>query len=194
MDDRGGDPVMREASELELSDLLPSAVLRNPSYQAVNRAASATSLALAVVALVFGNGAFSAAIAGMSVAAKNSATVSSYLSFADAFLLTLPLSMLVTGLVWLGSAERLNSVELAAFGVLGAIGITYVAGELGIDGPAMSDMLASVGSLGGNWFVQAFGIVGEYLMYYTWVPFLGGIITGFAMGWICAHLSHPDRL
>lgn len=193
MDDRGGEPMMRDASELELSDLLPSAVLRRPSYQAVNRAASVTSLALAVVTLVFGNGAFSAAIAGMSVAAKNSATVSSYLSFADAFILTLPLSVLVTGLVWLGSVERLNSVELAAFGVLGAIGITYVAGVLGIDGPAMSEMLASVSSLGGNWFVQAFGIVGEYLMYYTWVPFLGGIITGFAMGWICAYLSHPDR-
>ncbi|MGH3434765.1 MAG: hypothetical protein ACRDQB_18225 [Thermocrispum sp.] len=189
MDDSTADA----ANELELSELLPRAVRRNPAFQASESSVSVASMALAVVTLIFGNGTLSAAIAGMSVAAKNSATVGSYLTFADAFILTLPLSVLVTGLVWLGSAERLNAVELAAFGVFGAIGITYLAGKLGIDGPTMSDMIASAGSLGGNWFMQAFGIIGEYLAYYTWVPFLGGIITGFAMGGICAHLSHPDR-
>lgn len=189
MEDRAADP----GSELEFADLLPSAVRRHRGYQAASRSVSVASLALALVTLVFGNGTLSAAIAGMSVAAKNSVTVGSALSFADAFVLTLPLSLLVTGLVWLGSAERLNAVELAAFGVVGAIGITYLAGKLGIDGPAMAEMLASAGSLGGGWFTQVFGIIGEYLTYYTWVPFLGGIITGFAMGWICAHLSNPDR-
>lgn len=190
MEDRLADP----AGELEFADLLPSAVRRHRGYAAANRTLTLTSLALAIVTLVFGNGTLSAAISGMSVAAKNSATIGSALTFADAFVLTLPLSLLVTGLVWLGSTERLNAVELAAFGVVGAIGITYLAGNLGIDGPAMAEMLASASSLGGNWFTQAFGIIGEYLTYYTWVPFLGGIITGFAMGWICAHLSNPDRL
>jgi hypothetical protein len=192
MDDRTGDPLMREVSDLELSELLPTSVRSGRPHQAVRRAVSTASFGLAVVALIFGNGAISAAVAGMSVAAKNSATVGSYLSFADAFLLTLPLSILVTGLVWLGS-ERLHPVGLASAGVLGAIGITYLAGELGIDGPAMSEMLAAASSLGSNPVLQAVGVVGEYLTYYTWVPFLGGVITGFAMGWVCAHLSHPDR-
>lgn len=194
MDDRSGDPLMREVSDLELSALLPESVRSGRPHQAVRRAVSTASFGLAVVALIFGNGTISAAVAGMSVAAKNSATVGSYLSFADAFILTLPLSILVTGLVWLGSTERLHPVGLATAGVLGAIGITYLAGELGIDGPAMSEMLAAASSLGSNPVLQAVGVVGEYLMYYTWVPFLGGIITGFAMGWVCAYLSHPDRV
>lgn len=161
-------------------------------YGVANRAVNTASFGLAVLALFAGTGTLSAAVAGMSVAAKSSASVGSYLSFADAFILTLPLSVLVTGLVWIASAEQLHPFALASAGVLGAIGITYLAGELGIDGPTMSDMLASANSLGSNPLVQAVGVVGEYLTYYTWVPFLGGVITGFAMGWICARLANPN--
>ena len=184
------------ANELELGELLPRAMRRDgaagPPTTRPERSAIAGRIMLAVATLILGNALLSAAVAGMAVVAKSSAALGSPLTFPGAFILTFPLSVLVAGLMWLASTERLHAFEIAAFGVLGAVGVTYAAG-LGIDDTTMAEMLASARSLGGSWFVQTFGIIGEYLTYYTWVPFLGGIVTGYAMGAICVRLAHFDR-
>jgi hypothetical protein len=51
----------------------------------------------------------SAVVAGISVAAKNSSPLGSYLDFADAFVLTLPLSIGIAFTVWFALEEHLMS-------------------------------------------------------------------------------------
>jgi predicted MFS family arabinose efflux permease len=52
--------------------------------------------------------AVSAVVAGISVAAKNSSPLGSYLDFADAFVLTLPLSIGIAFTVWFAPGRTLE--------------------------------------------------------------------------------------
>lgn len=188
-----------EANELELGELLPRAMRRDSVLEGTGAAPSARPqhvggrIVLAVTTLIVGNAVLSAAIAAIAVVAKSSVSLASPLDFFAAFALTFPLSALVAGLVWIGSTQRLPAFELATFWVVGVIGVTYLAGLVGIDDAVMAEMVASAQSLGDSWFTQTFGITGEYLSYYTWVPFLGGTVTGYVTGAICVRLARVNR-
>jgi hypothetical protein len=118
--------------------------------------------------------------------------VGSYLNFAQAFMLTLPLSVLVTATVWLTLAGKVKSYGALFVVMLGGLLITYVAGQAGIDGPALDQVLASMNAAGSNPIAKAMGMLGAYASYYTVVPFFGGVITGVATGWIGFRLATPQ--
>jgi hypothetical protein len=148
----------------------------------------ATSIGLALVALAAGTTAFSAIVSAFA------ATEASQLEFVDAYVLVLPLSVLVAGISWAAFREQAHPLALAFAAVVGALGISYLAGRLGIDVATRDAMAAAIESVGSSPWVRPFGVLDAYLTYYTWVPFIGGIVAGLATGWTCFRLtgSRPE--
>lgn len=142
-------------------------------------------MGLAMLALSGGTFGFSTVVASFAI------SEAPHLAFFDAFVLVLPLSMLITGVAWAAFAERMRSLTLWTIGILGAVVITYLAGRLGIDPATRDAMSAAIESVGSSPWVRPFGVLDAYLTYYTWVPFIGGIITGLATGWTCHRLTSP---
>jgi hypothetical protein len=181
------DPV----GEIETSKVLPAAVQNSDTFKKINGPVAAGSAGLAVVAFVFGNGGLSAVVSGLSAAAKGSTTVGDYLAFINAFILTLPLSICATVIVWLVLAGQVKSIGAVAMCVIGVLVVTYIAGNLGVDGPSMTEMTNAVARAGSNPIQKGFALVGEYLDYYTPIPFFGGAITGGLTGLIMFRLNPP---
>ncbi|MEU5259662.1 hypothetical protein [Amycolatopsis sp. NPDC021455] len=178
-------PDSNEIEDTPVRELLPPGVRDSHPVETAGKTVTTGALGLAIVAFVFGNGSLSAVVSAVSTAAKGSATVGSYLTFANAFILTLPLSVSVAAVAWAAFEGKIKSAGAMGACVIGALVVTYVSGHLGIDGPALSQMDTALAAAGSHPLQKAGAIVTVYFEYYTVVPFLGGVITGILTGRAC---------
>ncbi|MEV7099719.1 hypothetical protein AB0M80_43575 [Amycolatopsis sp. NPDC051045] len=186
-------PDSTEIEDMPIRELVPPGARDSHIVKTAGSTVAAGSLGLAMVAFVFGNGSLSAVVSAASAAAKGSGTVGPYLTFANAFVLTLPLSVCVAAMAWAAFEEKIKSVGAVSGCVVGALIVTYVSGNLGIDGPALSQMETALARAGSHPLQMAGAVVKVYFEYYTVVPFLGGVITGILTGRACFKVHKPVK-
>ncbi len=175
--------------EVEVSKIVPRKVRDSREFKEINQSVAAGATALAFVALVLGNGTAAAVTSSVTVALRAETTVGSYLTFGQAFFLTLALSASAAFFTYLTYEGQMKSYGALGLWVLVTLAIAGVSQAMGFAGPSASD-LAEVA--GGSSPVLAFvRVLTAFLEFYTLVPFLGGLITGFLTGRVIARLGRP---
>jgi hypothetical protein len=171
-----------DVKDVEVGDLLPASVRDHPLYDDTARRIVAGSFGLSIIALLFGQGTVSAVVAGGSMVLKNAPTVGAYLSFVQAFFLTLALSVSATIFSYMTCKGLMRSYGAVGLWVIASVFIAGTLNAMGLGGPTLEAINTGLSHAPSNPIAQGLALMGVFLQYYTVGPFLGGLLTGGISG------------
>jgi hypothetical protein len=181
------DDPLDQVKSIEVSKIVPESVRKSTTFKEINQGVATGSAGLAVVGVIFGSGTAAAAVSGVAVAFSTKTTVGSYLTFGQAFLVTLALSASTALLTYFTYKGQMKSYGAVGLWLLATLVITGATQALGFPGPTVAQLESAAG--GHNPILAAVLMLAEFLAFYTLVPFLGGLITGVITGRVIFKLS-----
>lgn len=180
-----------EIGDLTADQIVPSRIGAHPTGRLVAGHLATGSAALALIAVVFAGGTLSGLLAPTLQVLRGTVSISSALTFFDAFFLTLALSLTAAICWFLVRSEVVRGWPAVGVATVGCLLSVALASALGIAGPTMDQVMAQ---MVGNPLAQLAGAFKAFLLFYGPVPFLGGVVTGVAVGNLCYRLAQaPPR-
>jgi hypothetical protein len=168
--------------------ILSARITGSQAYKEGKQGVAWSGFALAAVGL-FGTGTFSSATAAFAKAAQNSPTFDSYLTFGQAFWATFPWSISAAIGIFL-VLTRLAASNPQGFGIAWVAGsslLSVICTSIGISGPTWQEIYYYTTHAGSSPLHKIGGLLQAYFIFFGPIPFLGGLITGTAVGWFLSN-------
>jgi len=164
----------------------------NKTVKLINTHVSVFAAWSALVAFVFAGGTLSGIITPALHATSSKAVVGSYVTFGNAFLATVSLSV-CTALVWFFvRSGKVRSYGAAAALVIGCLVVIFVCYQAGLYGPSPATVAAAVSAAPGAPPSKLGTLFEQFLAFYGLSAFLLGLGAGAVAGNIGYHIDQAE--
>ena len=147
----------------------------------------------ALVALIFGTGTVVGVVKPALAASSGEATVGSYITFGQAFLATLSLSVCAALFVYLARIGKINGHGAVGLLVLACLAIIAVAHAWGFQGPTLEEAAEAASQQSGPPLAKLGAIFAGFFTFYGVVPFLVGLGAGFVAADLAVHIDRAEN-